>query len=510
MSISTLDKIKSSADKIARKEFFDTIGAALKPKTDKSTGAIFRSEVLDKALHVLTLSATIKFLKEYNPNATEAEGTILFNKYRSVAGKYYSTDSAIYTIESSKLSSSYIISSFNKFISGQALTTNALVLLNSLFATNGFNVISTIKKKVVPSNEFTDTINDFLSQQLDIGHSNMSNIEYLTNIATVSGFMDTSPTELANLYELANSTEIKAKVLNFYKDELLTNDSKLNSIIQEKIFEYIYESQLTLIRNYSKKEGFKGLVSLELTKQGALQKISQKVIQNITKTALVEVGIQNAKINQEIGRTIEAYYRRHLPIIYGSLLRVFKEELEKQDVVTLRGSKNMVEVIGDILEQTILNANSIKPINIRSSVKSTISPIKKGGKPISIRKSITKSKKTSITKLRSTSGAFQSVASLQSLLASRLQEVIRKNMAPPALTYQTGRFAESVKLNSVQFDSRQNAITAFLSYMKYPYATFEIGGKQGSIDKSPYALIDRSVREIAAQLTKSRMRTILV
>jgi hypothetical protein len=83
-------------------------------------------------------------------------------------------------------------------------------------------------------------------------------------------------------------------------------------------------------------------------------------------------------------------------------------------------------------------------------------------------------------------------------------------MAPPALTYQTGRFAESVKLNSVQFDSRQNAITAFLSYMKYPYATFEIGGKQGSIDKSPYALIDRSVREIAAQLTKSRMRTIVV
>jgi hypothetical protein len=83
-------------------------------------------------------------------------------------------------------------------------------------------------------------------------------------------------------------------------------------------------------------------------------------------------------------------------------------------------------------------------------------------------------------------------------------------MAPPALTYQTGRFAESVKLNSIQFDSRQNALTAFLSYMKYPYATFEPGGRQGSIDRSPAALIDRSVREIAAQLTKSRMRTIIV
>jgi hypothetical protein len=120
------------------------------------------------------------------------------------------------------------------------------------------------------------------------------------------------------------------------------------------------------------------------------------------------------------------------------------------------------------------------------------------------------SKPISLASLRSRTGTFQSVVNLQGLLSARLQEVIRKNMAPPALTYQTGRFAESIKLNSVQFDNRQNALTAFLSYMKYPYATFEPGGNQGNIDRSPSALIDRSVREIAAQLTKSRMRTIIV
>lgn len=510
MSISSLEKIKASVDKIARKEFFDTIGAALKPKSDKGTGAVFRSEVLDKALHVLTLSATTKFLKEYNPNATDAEGLLLFNKYKSVAGKFYTTESAIYTIESSKLSSSYLINSFNKFITGQFLTTNALALLNGLFAPNGFNAISTIRKKVVPSSDLTDNINDFLNQQLDIGHSGTSNIEYLTNIATVSGFIDTGQAELAALYELSNSADIKSKVLNFYKEELLANDSKLNSIIQEKIFEYIYESQLTLIRNYSKREGFKGLVSLKLTKQGSLQKISQKVIQNITKTALVEVGIQSAKINQEIGRTIEAYYRRHLPIVYGSLLRVFKEQIDQQDIPTLRGSKSIVEVVGDILEQIILNEKGTKPVNIRSTVKSTIAPLRKIGKSITIRKSTTKAKKVSIARLRSTSGAFQSVSKLEALLRARLYDTIKKNMAPPALTFQTGRFAEAVKLQSLHFDTRQNALTAFLSYMKYPYATFEPGNRQGNIDRSPSALINRSVRDIAKDLTTSRLKTIIV
>ena len=178
----------------------------------------------------------------------------------------------------------------------------------------------------------------------------------------------------------------------------------------------------------------------------------------------------------------------------------------KNILATLQFSKTAEEEIADRTVEYILYGK-VKSKNVK--VSKTISASNTTNKIRNPRASVTSSN-IKLAKLRSTSGAFQSVASLQSLLASRLQEVIRKNMAPPALTYQTGRFAESVKLNSVQFDSRQNALTAFLSYMKYPYATFEPGGRQGSIDRSPAALIDRSVREIAAQLTKSRMRTIIV
>lgn len=201
---------------------------------------------------------------------------------------------------------------------------------------------------------------------------------------------------------------------------------------------------------------------------------------------------------------------------YGSKIEgLIEKEVQKGVLTPILAqelfSPSLEQGMQDIVINTILNKNT-KITSTSKRVKSTTKFKSNIKVAPTIKVAIVKpTKQVSTTnRIRTTSGAFQSVVNLQGLLASRLQEVIRKNMAPPALTYQTGRFAESVKLNSVHFDSRQNALTAFLSYMKYPYATFEPGGRQGNIDRSPAALIDRSVREIAAQLTKSRMRTIIV
>ena len=113
------------------------------------------------------------------------------------------------------------------------------------------------------------------------------------------------------------------------------------------------------------------------------------------------------------------------------------------------------------------------------------------------------------TRLRATTGAFQSTANLQALIQARLFDTIKKNMAPPALTYKSGRFAKSVELKSLHYDNRENALTAFLTYMKYPYATFEPGNARGNTDRSPTGLITRSIREIAVSLTKARLKAIV-
>ena len=73
------------------------------------------------------------------------------------------------------------------------------------------------------------------------------------------------------------------------------------------------------------------------------------------------------------------------------------------------------------------------------------------------------------------------------------------------LNYRTGRFAESAKVTSIS--QRQGLITAFYTYMKNPYQTFEPGFKQGSpASRSPKLLISKSIREIVANKVSNKLR----
>lgn len=131
----------------------------------------------------------------------------------------------------------------------------------------------------------------------------------------------------------------------------------------------------------------------------------------------------------------------------------------------------------------------------KSSVKNTDSSTK------------VKAPKQKIPSIKSTS-----LVNLDSLLAyinANLHEQLRKNMRSPALNYQTGRFASSAKVEKMS-ESRNGMITAFYSYMKNPYQTFEPGFKQGSEKRNPKTLISKSIREIAAQQVGNRLRAVRV
>lgn len=108
---------------------------------------------------------------------------------------------------------------------------------------------------------------------------------------------------------------------------------------------------------------------------------------------------------------------------------------------------------------------------------------------------------------------------LLAILNNHLQDVVSANMQDPddydrgsrkLLTYRTGRFAESVKVERLSA-SREGAITAFYSYMKNPYATFSAGGRQQNPrSRDPKSLISRSIREIAAKYVAEQMRAVNV
>jgi hypothetical protein len=109
-------------------------------------------------------------------------------------------------------------------------------------------------------------------------------------------------------------------------------------------------------------------------------------------------------------------------------------------------------------------------------------------------------------------GQFTSLAGLQTLLNQALAKQIRNNMGTGSsrniLNNRTGRLSESAKVERLSL-SREGMITAFYSYMKYPYATFSEGGRQElPRSRDPKLLISKSIRELAATLVLNRMRAV--
>lgn len=112
--------------------------------------------------------------------------------------------------------------------------------------------------------------------------------------------------------------------------------------------------------------------------------------------------------------------------------------------------------------------------------------------------------------LRDAKGKFTSVTSLANLLQARLHDEIKENMQSPALVYRTGRFARSVEVKTLKYNSRDDSLKAFLTYMKYPYQTFEPGFAQGSQSRNPKPLIAESAKRVATLLTRSRLQVVIV
>lgn len=119
-----------------------------------------------------------------------------------------------------------------------------------------------------------------------------------------------------------------------------------------------------------------------------------------------------------------------------------------------------------------------------------------------------------VPKARKTSAAPLSLVKLKNLINAKLMRQIDSNMGngnrKDILNFRTGRFAASANVEGLTV-SRLRQISAFYTYMKNPYQTFEPGFNQGSPKtRNPKLLISKSIREIAASIVTNKLRTVLV
>lgn len=214
-----------------------------------------------------------------------------------------------------------------------------------------------------------------------------------------------------------------------------------------------------------------------------------------------------ARVKAFIGNTI-------LPSITEQAKNKFKGGLLDDTVLNTGASPSLTEYLNDLLVENLKGNKSPRivkdskasakgkiktPVLLKSNAKASVKA-KSGGLNVSAGKADT------------TKQSAVNLFSLTNIINSQLQDVISANMGDGSsrnvLNYRTGRFASSVKVESLS-TGREGMITAFYSYMKNPYATFSAGGRQSTpASRDPKLLISKSIREIAQQVVSNKLRAV--
>ena len=139
--------------------------------------------------------------------------------------------------------------------------------------------------------------------------------------------------------------------------------------------------------------------------------------------------------------------------------------------------------------------------------KKSIAKVKKVSKKT---KSKARSKKlrTPNKRRRNSKGVASSPLQLIGVLNKKLPDTVRRNMREPGLQNRTGQFAESVKVTNIM-QTTQGFASIGYTYQRNPYEVFEMGssGNWATPERDPRTLIDRSIREVAAEFALGRFYT---
>lgn len=262
-------------------------------------------------------------------------------------------------------------------------------------------------------------------------------------------------------------------------------------------------------------------------------KIYASVNKTISKTGktkyLVEIQPKesNQKSADEVKRTIGSIRKLFDPgaLTEAKMSKLIDELIPKvsdpkfvQDLLNMKSSPDFIQMITNQLANSIVGKQTDQNFT-HTNVK--IGDVKIPKVDLSVITKLAKNEKAKLeslvrklkTKVRPVVNTF-SLLNLQLLLNRSLQDLISANMGDGQekriLNYRTGRFASSAKVERLSV-SREGMVTAFYSYMKNPYQTFEPGYRQGSPKtRDPKLLIAQSIREIAATRVTNRMRAVLI
>ncbi len=218
--------------------------------------------------------------------------------------------------------------------------------------------------------------------------------------------------------------------------------------------------------------------------------------------------LENEKLNQ-----LKGHVARKMGDVLKGVIESDPREFEKLyknlDISRLRGSKNILERVGDQVTHVLDPKRRGKPKLSVLKPKPSSGRVRKGK---AVKK---KSKSSSLTAIKLQSrkkhkarASNVSLVNILGIINARLPEKVATNMRSPGLENRTGRFAGSARAVDINV-TPQGYPSIGYTYMKNPYQVFETtsGTRFSSSERDPRTLIGRSIREIALESGITRLFT---
>ena len=197
--------------------------------------------------------------------------------------------------------------------------------------------------------------------------------------------------------------------------------------------------------------------------------------------------------------------------IKPKLQKLLEKFVVNEGIADVKGSNSIRQDARQHARHTV-----ISELRKKARVVSDSTPVKRQKQTTEVKKKKPAGKKRKGYRSRvgyqeakaSTQKEGASLYTILALINSKLPETVRKNMGPPRLESQTGRFAESVKMTDV-VQTPQGFPSFGYTYRKDPYQVYESssGSRFADPDRDPRELIDASIREIAIGYALGRFYT---
>ena len=236
------------------------------------------------------------------------------------------------------------------------------------------------------------------------------------------------------------------------------------------------------------------------------------------KTDSHTITLESAKDNMARGREIKKDKERLIKQIKeaikttGQAMQVGAglENLSGSDSIYEKKRKTTIKKVADKFDQIPGAKVKTEDTKVKKSSNKKQKQLSKASATKGAKKSYgapsVKLKRAKRKPARKPSAASQPLQ-LMALINNRLPNAIVQNMGDPALNNRSGRFAASVRIINV-LQTPKGFPSFGYSYQKDPYQTFEDGiGRQGTLDRDPRRLIDKTIREIAAEYAVGRLFT---